>query len=190
MASLFGHAAAAVALSKLHFTRGEKTKVMLWAIFCSCLPDADVIAFRFDIPYTHQFGHRGFTHSLVFGLVFGILLAWVLYRKEKQWWRIASLFVMATASHGLLDMMTNGGTGVALWWPFSHESHFFSFRPIGVSPLGAAQFFSEWGMRVVQSELIWIGIPSLALYLFAWKWAKTSAKLLAFCCVCEKISYL
>ena len=39
----------------------------------------------------------------------------------------------------------------------------FPFRPIQVSPLGASNFFSEWGLAVLVSEAIWIGVPALIL---------------------------
>ena len=34
--------------------------------------------------------------------------------------------------------------------------------PIAVSPIGAEAFFSEWGLRVLASEAVWIGVPALA----------------------------
>jgi inner membrane protein len=70
---------------------------------------------------------------------------------------------VACASHALLDAMTNGGLGVALYWPFDHERHFLPFRPIQVSPIGVKEFFSEWGLRVIASELIWVFIPGIAM---------------------------
>jgi hypothetical protein len=47
-----------------------------WAlgILCSILLDADVIGFFFGIPYRHVFGHKGFFHSLLFGLLFGDII--------------------------------------------------------------------------------------------------------------------
>ncbi len=33
------------------------------------LPDADVLSFNFGVAYGNVFGHRGFTHSLVFAFV-------------------------------------------------------------------------------------------------------------------------
>ena len=59
--------------------------------------------------------------------------------------------------------MTNGGLGVALLAPFSEERFFFSFRPIQVSPIGAGAFFTEWGLRVLKSEGLWVGLPSARL---------------------------
>lgn len=76
---------------------------------------------------------------------------------------MALWFVLATASHPLLDMLTTGGRGCALWWPFSDERLFFPVRVIQVSPLGARAFFSEWGLSVLYSEAFWIGLPCLVL---------------------------
>ena len=40
--------------------------VTLWLVFVSFLPDADVVAFKFGIPYEAPFGHRGASHSFTF----------------------------------------------------------------------------------------------------------------------------
>ncbi|MFM7851766.1 MAG: metal-dependent hydrolase, partial [Flammeovirgaceae bacterium] len=64
-------------------------------------------------------------------------------------------------SHALLDALTNGGFGVALYWPFSHERIFSDFRPIQVSPIGVGQFFTEKGLKVIASELQWVILPSV-----------------------------
>jgi inner membrane protein len=60
-------------------------------------------------------------------------------------------------------MLTNGGSGVALWWPFSSERVFFSWRPVLVAPISVARFFSARGWQVLLSELRWILLPCLAL---------------------------
>jgi len=69
------------------------------------------------------------------------------------------LFV-STASHGLLDACTDGGLGVAFFSPFDTTRYFFAFRPIAVSPIGV-RFFSERGISVLWSELVWVWIPLL-----------------------------
>jgi membrane-bound metal-dependent hydrolase YbcI (DUF457 family) len=46
------------------------------------------------------------------------------------------LLFLAAASHPLLDMLTDGGLGVALLAPFSWSRYFFPFRPIPVSAIG------------------------------------------------------
>jgi inner membrane protein len=78
------------------------------------VPDVDLIGFRFGIHYGDFWGHRGFTHSLLFAAMVAIL-ATVLALTDKlpelsRAWLCTYLFI-ATASHGLLDSMTNGGSG-------------------------------------------------------------------------------
>jgi inner membrane protein len=74
---------------------------------------------------------------------------------------------VATASHGVLDAFTDGGLGVAFFAPFDGTRYFFPVRPIRVSPIGVARFFSRTGMEVLSSEMIWVWIPSGVLALFA-----------------------
>ena len=175
MASVFGHAVAAAAIGAAFFPQSATPRVLAVAAVCAAFPDLDVLGFRFGIPYDSPCGHRGCTHSLVFALVFGTLVALVGFRKKQDRFKIAILLVLATASHPLLDMLTNGGRGCALWWPFSTERLFFPYRPIQVSPLGAGAFFSQWGLRVIGSELCWIGLPAICLVLAA-KWLRTGLK--------------
>src|SRR5678815_3579050 len=68
-------------------------------------------------------------------------------------------FTPVTASHGLLDALTNGGRGIGFFAPFSNHRYFFPWRPIQVSPIGVG-FFSPRGLRVLASEAGWIWVPS------------------------------
>jgi inner membrane protein len=123
------------------------------------LPDADVIGFAFGVRYADAIGHRGLSHSFFFAAVVGVVVA-ALYgewRGRRSW--LAAYFAVVTASHALLDALTDGGLGVALFAPFSNERYFFPWRPIEVSPIGAG-FFSDRGVRVLVSELRWIWVPS------------------------------
>ena len=170
MASAFSHAIASVAIGKgLSFR--ESAKFWLLGIFCSVIPDADVIGFHYHIPYASPFGHRGFTHSLVFAVLLSFVIALIFYRDKKifsrQWLAIAGFFFLATASHGILDAFTNGGLGVEFFFPFNTHRYFFPWRPIQVSPLSAASFFSEWGLRVLRSEIIWVWLPSFVVIAFS-----------------------
>jgi inner membrane protein len=163
MASVFGHIIASSTIGLTGFSKKAHAKALILAGLCSIIPDADVLAFSYDISYTSIWGHRGWTHSLVFALGFGTLIAGLFYGKEKDWWKMAIWFVLATASHPLLDMLTTGGRGCALWWPFSDARIFFPVRVILVSPLGALAFLSQWGLAVLRSEALWIGLPCLVL---------------------------
>jgi len=165
MASIFGHALASIAIGSSFTKAMRNLKFWLLGVFCAIFPDADVIGFKFGIKYASFFGHRGFTHSLVFALLFGFLIAFIFYNKKKNFLYYAAFFILATVSHSILDAITTGGLGVAFFSPFDNTRYFFSWRPIQVSPIGATKFFSSWGLRVLKSELIWIGLPSLGYIL-------------------------
>jgi hypothetical protein len=54
-----------------------------------------------------------------------------------------TFFFLATASHGLLDAMTDGGLGVAFFSPFDKHRYFFPWTPIRVSPIGLTRLFQR-----------------------------------------------
>jgi len=74
---------------------------------------------------------------------------------------------LATASHGLLDAMTDGGLGIGLLSPFDNHRYFFPWTPIRVSPIGVGWFFSPRGLAVLQSEFLWIWVPTIVLTILA-----------------------
>ncbi|WP_299114364.1 metal-dependent hydrolase [uncultured Winogradskyella sp.] len=156
MASIFGHVLVAFTTSKLIDAKSSKLLLFL-AIVCAIIPDIDVLAFKFGISYSHPLGHRGFTHSILFALVLSGLLSFLFGKTRKLIFAI--VLFLSTLSHGVLDAMTSGGKGVGFFIPFENSRYFFPFREIRVSPIGIEQFFSEWGMRVVMSELKYIAIP-------------------------------
>ncbi len=184
MASVFGHVAASAAIGYAFFPKQVRPATFLLAGFCAFVPDFDVLAFRFGIPYESEWGHRGWTHSIVFAVVFSGITG-MLYRllsmppaggqggstEGHSSALLTAWLFLSTLSHPLLDMLTNGGRGCALWWPFSTDRIFFPERPIQVSPMSIGGFISEWGLTVLASELIWIGVPGLILVLLA-KWTR------------------
>jgi len=161
MPSAFAHAVVPIATALGVGKKYINSRLLILAVICTVMPDLDVIAFKFGIAYSSQWGHRGFTHSVIFAVVVASIAA-CFSRKLKCTPLIVWLMVFfATVSHPLLDMLTNGGLGVALYWPFSNERVFFPYRPIAVSPIGVSRFFSERGLAVLKSELIWVVLPSV-----------------------------
>ena len=77
----------------------------------------------------------------------------------------AAFLFMSTISHSILDAMTTGGSGVAFFAPFDNTRYFLPWRMIKVSPIGLQKFLSEWGLAVLKSEFIWIGIPLLLSFI-------------------------
>lgn len=135
-------------------------RVALAGAVLAILPDADVIGFRFGIAYADAWGHRGATHSLMFGTVLAaaVSLAWEEARSQAAFLFLA----LAAVSHGLLDTLTDGGLGAALWWPFDDARVFAPVAPVRVSPIGAG-FFSLRGLETLVSELVWIWLPCFVL---------------------------
>jgi inner membrane protein len=137
--------------------------LVLAGVAAAMAPDLDVIGFRLGIAYGDRLGHRGVSHSLIAAAVIGLLGGLVAQRRAGGFATGFLFLFAAAASHGLLDMLTNGGHGVALLWPFTDERLFAPFRPIAVSPLGVRRIFSEQGLAVIGSELIWVWLPCLLL---------------------------
>lgn len=170
MPTIITHAAPALALGPALGFRRISPRLFWVAVFCAMLPDFDVIGFRLGVNYADLLGHRGFSHSLLFAALCGVL-AWAAapWLRCRRWLAFALIFA-AVASHIALDAATNGGLGVAAFWPFSGERYFFPWRPIQVSPLNPRVFMSERGLAVLLSEFLWVWLPCLTLAVAARLW--------------------
>lgn len=169
MATIMSHALAAGLLYKIISPIKER-KTIRFCLVGAILPDADVLSFTIGIPYEAMLGHRGFTHSILFACLYaGFCL--LFYSGYEKKWRYYLLFFLSIMFHGIFDMLTNGGFGVGLLIPFSAERFFFPITPIEVSPIGA-RFFSSRGLQVLMSEVLWVGIPCLIVYIFAFLWKR------------------
>src|SRR5262245_6834033 len=135
MASIVTHALVGAALGQTA-NQGLRKQPRFWftVILCSILPDFDVIGAKFGVLYGDLWGHRGMTHSLLFAAVVGSGLALLLEEEIGSRLRLAGLLFVVTASHGVLDALTNGGLGVAFFSPFDRSRYFFPWHPIQVSP--------------------------------------------------------
>ena len=162
MASFFTHPVVPLTLGFVLGSKRLPIRYWLLGAIASMAADGDVLAFALRIPYESPFGHRGATHSISFALV----LAGLMTLREWRHFAAHALlfgFLFASAiSHPLLDMLTDGGLGVALFWPVTAARFFFPVTPVAVSPIGAA-FFSTDGAEVIRSELEWIWIPCAAI---------------------------
>lgn len=134
-------------------------------------PDLDTYAARaLDVSRGGIWTHRGVVHSPFFLLlVIGALAAVAVIGRGGDW-RVWALFTAAwtgaAITHPLLDMLTDGGAGVMLFFPFSTERCFFPWRPIRVSPLGVFRFFSRAG-EVLRSEAPF-DLAAMAAGVLAW----------------------
>ena len=162
MASFFSHPAFPIALWVSKKAGGTK-RLLVYSCLLTLLPDADVIAFKFGIAYESQWGHRGFTHSLVFAFLFALFSMTFsrYFRAQKLTVFLWSFF--SIASHIAFDALTDGGLGVAAFWPLTSERYFFPFRPVYVSPIGVRGFLTGRGIMVVLNEILWLWLPCLTI---------------------------
>jgi inner membrane protein len=162
MPTVLTHAMVPLAVGAALGTRTIQPRLAIAGALVAMLPDIDVVAFKFGIAYADAFGHRGASHSLLFAAcagLFGVLGSRQL--RSPAWLTFAWLFA-CTASHPLLDAFTDGGLGVALFWPWHDARMFAPWRPIEVSPIGAS-FFGTRGGAVLWSEMRWVWLPTLAI---------------------------
>lgn len=166
MATIFTHPFVAVGLSPwLRFK--EKHKLIVFVgIILTILPDIDVVGFKLGVPYLHLFGHRGFTHSIFFAVVLSGVFSWFFARNSQLKISVVWIYLfLCTASHGVLDALTNGGYGIAFLSPFSNERFFFPVQPIEVSTLSIKRFFAGQGYNVIINEMVWIWLPFIGIFI-------------------------
>ena len=166
MPTIMTHPAPMLALAAGLGTNIISPRLAVAAACCAVLPDLDVAGFWLGVQYMTAFGHRGASHSLVFALAVGVL-GW-LSASFLHSGRLKAFFVLflAFSSHILLDAMTTGNFGVAVFWPFTAERYVLPWHPIRVSPLSPRAFLTERGLAVLLSELRWVWLPSLGLFIF------------------------
>lgn len=178
MATAFTHTVAAAALGKAFFPERMPARFWLLVAGCALLPDIDVAAFKIGLAYRHALGHRGFLHSLLFAAITGVTVALLAFRGERpfsrRWWLLAGFFSLVTASHGLLDAMTNGGYGTGFFIPVDNTRYFLPWRPLQVSPIGVKGFLSLKGARIILNEMLWIWLPC-AVALLVLRWTRSSS---------------
>jgi inner membrane protein len=164
MPTVFTHAVVGAAIATL--APASRTRLWLACAACAVVPDLDVVGVWLGLPWGHVLGHRGITHSLPFAAALAAVVVATAFRARPKgrlglW---LALFA-ATASHGVLDAMTDGGTGIAFFAPVDDRRYFLPWRPIPVSPIGLSPFFVPRGAAVIQAEVWLIWLPALVLAL-------------------------
>jgi inner membrane protein len=99
-------------------------KALLYGAIAGTIPDLDVFASYFTDTVTALSMHRGFTHSILFSILFAPIFGWMLsrfesYKSFKDW---SWLFFWAFITHPILDSYTTWGT--QLFWPFESRLAF------------------------------------------------------------------
>jgi inner membrane protein len=165
MPTIFTHPAVPLCVGLALGSRRIPVPALIAGMLASIAPDLDGIAFKLDIAYGGMAGHRGLTHTLAFSILLGLAgtglaSTWGMSRLAAGTW-----ITLCAASHWLLDMLTNGGIGIAFLWPLTETRFFSPWRPIEVSPVSVQRFLSDRGVRVLLNEIITVWAPLLVLAL-------------------------
>ncbi|MFT5641970.1 MAG: inner membrane protein [Cyclobacteriaceae bacterium] len=153
-------------------------KAMLYGAIAGTIPDLDVLASQFTDTATALYIHRGFTHSIVFSVLFAPICGWLVSRYEsfkdfKSW---SWLFFWAFVTHPILDAHTTWGT--QLFWPFDLRLAFktiFVIDPLYTLPflvfliLALRQKRTTKKRQLYNKMGLWISSSYLALT-FLLKW--------------------
>jgi inner membrane protein len=166
MATVFSHAVAGLVIATVIRTPRAVGGLALAGALCAVVPDADVVGIGLGVPWGHVLGHRGITHSLAFAAALAAIVTAAMSRGPGWVGRRGLLWLvlfLAAASHGVLDAMTNGGSGVAFFAPFDDARYFLPWRPIPVSPIGVSQFLTRRGLDILEAEVWLIWLPAAVL---------------------------
>jgi inner membrane protein len=168
MPTILTHAAVPLCIGLGLGPRAVSQRLLAAGIAAAMAPDLDAIGLHLGVAYSDIAGHRGLTHSFAFALLLALVAsasAGVLRTTRGR----AFAFVLAcAASHGLLDMLTTGGLGIAWWWPLSDARHFLPWRVIRVSPLTLQRLLGPSGRAVMVSELCTVWLPAALLCGSCW----------------------
>jgi membrane-bound metal-dependent hydrolase YbcI (DUF457 family) len=139
VASLPSHTVAALCIGTCFYKSDIPKRIWVIGVACSVVPDLDVIGFRLGIHYGDFWGHRGFTHSLLFAalLALFIVVLWVsawcdrhvpvvdvvvflfchcksrLTRCDDEWWSRRS--ILCALRHSPLLSSLDSDSSIANW---------------------------------------------------------------------------
>ncbi|MCG9971653.1 metal-dependent hydrolase [Christiangramia crocea] len=95
-------------------------KAMLYGAIAGTIPDLDTFVGNFFDTITAIEMHRGFSHSIVFSIIFAPAFGWLISKIENNpevsWKNWSWLMFWGLFTHPLLDAHTTWGT--QLFWPF------------------------------------------------------------------------
>ncbi|GGH44078.1 metal-dependent hydrolase [Mangrovimonas yunxiaonensis] len=146
-------------------------KAMLYGAIAGTIPDLDVLASHVTDTVTALEIHRGFTHSIVFCVLFAPALGWLVSKYEthkhvKDW---AWLFFWAFLTHPLLDAHTTWGT--QLFWPLDLRlayKNIFVIDPLYTLPFLGCLLIAMWYKRTSKKRRFYtyLGLILSSSYLF------------------------
>ena len=176
MSSPFGHSLAGYVISsyKSKTLKPQNIKLLFFYIFIANAPDLDFLPGL--IVGKPNLYHHGISHSLGAGILFSLILAFIINRKYHQSIRSNFfLFFSLYSSHLFLDYLSFDSRpplGIPLFWPLSNKYYMFPLLPgVKHSALDHAtigeflgEIFSIHNLYVISLEFI-VMIPFILLLL-------------------------
>ncbi len=147
-------------------------KALLLGAIGGTIPDLDVFIGHFLDDLTRIEIHRGFSHSILFCIIFSPIFAWLtqkLFFKTKDYFKdLCGLFFWSLFTHPLLDAHTSWGT--QLFWPLSYKVaynnifvvDFFYTLPILVSILLILKYHRS---NTIRKKRIISGLALSSMYM-------------------------
>jgi len=162
MPTVFTHSAVPLAMGLALGRKTAPRKLICAGVAASILPDMDILTFYLGVPLSHEFGHRGFSHSILFAAIAALIGSYFLKKFRISSTTSFIFLFLSILSHGCLDAITNGGHGIAFFWPWSTARYFMPYRFIQVSPIYWKRIFTSRLPAALISELFWVWMPLIS----------------------------
>lgn len=150
-------------------------KAAMWGAIGGTIPDLDIIPVNYMEMVRGLEFHRGFSHSILFSVLFAPLFGWLISKiygkKDVLGWKAWTwLMFLALFTHPLLDCNTTWGT--QLFWPFEYRVAFkniFVIDPLYTFPFitllilalrkpkgsNIRRRLNHWGLGISSLYLVW-----------------------------------
>tara|TARA_R110002050_G_scaffold196426_2_gene331409 strand:+ start:117038 stop:118039 length:1002 start_codon:yes stop_codon:yes gene_type:complete len=103
-------------------------KAMLFGAIAGTIPDLDIFARYLTDNITAIEWHRGFSHSILFAVLFAPIFGWLIFKFQPKagatWKDWSWLMFWGLFTHPILDSFTTWGT--QLFWPFETRLAFLN----------------------------------------------------------------
>lgn len=134
------HIALGACIGEAFFEKGFGKKAMIWGALAQSIPDVDFLASLWSTTTENLLAHRGFTHSILFGVLIVPVFAMAADRIHRPHNIAFKTWILFFATEVFLHLFIDGFNNYGVGWlePFSHTR--FSFNAIYVADI----FFSIW----------------------------------------------
>jgi membrane-bound metal-dependent hydrolase YbcI (DUF457 family) len=170
LAHALAGASITVALWPERTPAGFRRALTVGSLLAVC-PDVDFVLNRLGVLGAGW--HHGFTHSIGFALVIGVIAGVIASRAlGLPGWRGVLACVLPVLSHLLLDYWVTQSEGLELWWPLTDQR-----SKLGIEELSYYQFatlrrgLAEWGKLCVIEVALFGPLLLLSVRANRWRYA-------------------